>query len=141
MNQHQEKIRGQRGKLPVQPLGYVNCTKVIYRGALKVCFPRRPHQGQSRSDVLSESKIMADSVEIQFVDESEYQNEGKWHFYIENSQLELCADVSGNIFPFPEFTNLRIYGIFNIRFQGPKVWNSLGKDIKSTPFGDFKKTI
>ena len=27
------------------------------------------------------------------------------------------------------------YGIFNIRFQGPKVWNSLGKDIKSTPFG------
>ena len=31
----QEKIRGQRGKLPVQPLGYVNCTKVIYRGALE----------------------------------------------------------------------------------------------------------
>ena len=33
------------------------------------------------------------------------------------------------------------YGIFNIRFQGPKVWNSLGKDIKSTPFGDFKKQL
>ena len=31
----QEKIKGQRGKLPVQPLGYVNCTKVIYRGALE----------------------------------------------------------------------------------------------------------
>ena len=31
----QEKIRGQRGKLPVQPLGYVNCTKVIYRGSLE----------------------------------------------------------------------------------------------------------
>ena len=31
----QEKIRGQRGKLPVQPLGYVNCTKVTYRGALE----------------------------------------------------------------------------------------------------------
>ena len=31
----QEKIRGQRGKLPVKPLGYVNCTKVIYRGALE----------------------------------------------------------------------------------------------------------
>ena len=31
----QEKIRGQRGKLPVQPLGYVNCTKVIYRGAFE----------------------------------------------------------------------------------------------------------
>ena len=34
-NRHQEKIRGQRGKLPVQPLGYVNCTKVIYRRALE----------------------------------------------------------------------------------------------------------
>ena len=33
------------------------------------------------------------------------------------------------------------YGIFNIRFQGPKVWNSLGKDIKSTPFGEFKKQL
>ena len=31
------------------------------------CFSRRPHQGRPRSDVLSESKIMADSVEIQFV--------------------------------------------------------------------------
>ena len=33
------------------------------------------------------------------------------------------------------------YGIFNIRFQGPKVWNSLGKDIKSNPFGEFKKQL
>ena len=33
------------------------------------------------------------------------------------------------------------YGIFNIRFQGPKVWNSLGKDIKSTPFLKLKKKI
>ena len=31
------------------------------------------------------------------------------------------------------------YGIFNIPFQGPKVWNSLGKDIKSTPFSKLKK--
>ena len=30
-----EKIRGQRGKLPVQPLGYVNSTKVTYGGALE----------------------------------------------------------------------------------------------------------
>ena len=44
----------------------------------EVCFPRRPHQGRPRSDVLSESKIMADSVEIQFVDESEFQNDGKF---------------------------------------------------------------
>ena len=33
------------------------------------------------------------------------------------------------------------YGIFNIRFQGPKVWNSLGKDIKSTPFSKLKKKL
>ena len=54
---------------------------------------------------------MADSVKIQFVDESEYQNEGKWYFYIENSQLELCADVSGNIFPFPSKTKNNLRGI------------------------------
>ena len=43
----------------------------------KVYFPKRLHRGQPRFDVLSESKIMADSVEILFVDESEFQNEGK----------------------------------------------------------------
>lgn len=32
---HQEKIRGQRGKLPVQTFGYVNSAKVIYRWALE----------------------------------------------------------------------------------------------------------
>ena len=78
---------------------------------MEVCFPRRPHQGQSLSDVRSESKIMADSVEIQFVDESEYQNEGKWYFCIENSQSELRADVSGNIFPFPSKTKNNFRGI------------------------------
>ena len=50
-------------------------------------------------------------MEIQFVDESEYQNEGKWYFFIENSQLELCADVSGNIFPFPSKTKNNFRGI------------------------------
>ena len=50
-------------------------------------------------------------MEIQFVDESEYQKEGKWYFYIENSQLELCADVSGNIFPFPSKTKNNFRGI------------------------------
>ena len=29
----QEKMRGQRGRLPVQPLGYVMSTKVIFRRA------------------------------------------------------------------------------------------------------------
>ena len=52
----QENIRGQRGRLPVQPLGYVMSTKVIYRRAevfvlAEVCLTRRPHVGQPRSDV------------------------------------------------------------------------------------------
>ena len=43
-------MRGQRGRLPVQPLGYVMSTKVIFRRAevsvlVEVCFPRRPHAG------------------------------------------------------------------------------------------------
>ena len=33
------------------------------------------------------------------------------------------------------------YGIFNIRFQSTKVWNSLEKDIKSTFFRTFKKEM
>ena len=37
---------------------------------------------------------MADSVEIQFVDESEYQNEGKWYFCIENSPWETGFTIS-----------------------------------------------
>ena len=53
---HQEKMRGQRGRLPVQPLGYVMSTKVIFRRAevfvlAEVCLPRRPHAGQRRFDV------------------------------------------------------------------------------------------
>ena len=30
------------------------------------------------------------------------------------------------------------YGLFNIRFQGPKVWNSFGKDMKSCSLKKFK---
>ena len=53
---NQEKMRGQRGRLPVQPLGYVMSTKVIFRRVevfvlAEVCLPRRPHAGQHRSDV------------------------------------------------------------------------------------------
>ena len=51
-----EKMRGQRGRLPVRPLGYVMSTKVIFRRAevfvlADVCLPKRPHAGQPRSDV------------------------------------------------------------------------------------------
>ena len=52
----QEKMRGRRGRLPVQPLGYVMSTKVIFRRAevfvlAEVCLPRRLYAGQPRSDV------------------------------------------------------------------------------------------
>ena len=45
---NQEKMRGQRGRLTVQPLGYVMSTKVIFRRAevfvlAEACLPRRPH--------------------------------------------------------------------------------------------------
>ena len=58
---YQEKMRGQRGRLPVQPLGYVMSTKVIFRRVevfvlAEVCLPRRPHAGQPRSDVWKKSK-------------------------------------------------------------------------------------
>ena len=49
-------MRGQRGRLSVQPLGYVMSTKVIFRRAevfvlADVCVPKRPHAGQPRFDV------------------------------------------------------------------------------------------
>ena len=33
------------------------------------------------------------------------------------------------------------YGIFNIRFQGPSVWNSIDEDIKSSSLSLFKKKM
>ena len=53
---YQEKMTGQRGRLSVQPLGYVMSTKVILSSAVvfvlaEVCLPRRPHADQTRSDV------------------------------------------------------------------------------------------
>ena len=49
-------MRGQRGRLSVQPLGYVMSTNVIYRQAevfvlAEVCLPRGPHASQPRSHV------------------------------------------------------------------------------------------
>ena len=31
------------------------------------------------------------------------------------------------------------YGIFNIRFQGTKIWNSIAESTKSLPLSKFKK--
>ena len=33
------------------------------------------------------------------------------------------------------------YGIFNIRFQGPSVWNSIDEDVKSSSLSLFKKEM
>jgi len=45
---------------------------------MEVFFLECLHQGQPWSDVFCESKLMADNVEIQFVDEiSDFQNEEK----------------------------------------------------------------
>ena len=65
-------MRGQRGRLPVQPLGHVMPTKVIFKRAevfvlAEVGLPRRPHAGHPRSDVCKKSKkfyVMADEVSL-----------------------------------------------------------------------------
>ena len=48
---HQEKMRLHKGRLPVQPLGYI-CPRKIFL----VCLPRRPHTVFPCSQVLSEKK-------------------------------------------------------------------------------------
>ena len=40
---------------------------------------------------------MADSVGASFVDESDFQIEGKWHILSKNSQFEVCSTVSLDI--------------------------------------------
>ena len=55
-------MRGQRGRLPVQPLGYVMSTKVIFRRAevfapAESCLPRSPHAGQPQSDLERKAKF------------------------------------------------------------------------------------
>ena len=47
-----------------------------------------------RSDVLREHK-MADSVEISFVDENDFEKEGKWYFLSENSLWEIKLKITG----------------------------------------------
>ena len=33
------------------------------------------------------------------------------------------------------------YGIFNIRFKGPKVWNSIGENLKTFSISNFKESV
>ena len=46
--------------------------------------------------MVSQSKIMADSVEISFVDENDFRKVGKWYFWSENSQWEICSTISSD---------------------------------------------
>ena len=87
---------GQSGRLLVQALGYVNSTKVIYRGPLERKSVLRDVRIMANLDLMFLVKVkkMAESVEIQFVDESEYQNEGKWYFCIDNSAWETGSTIS-----------------------------------------------
>ena len=87
-------MRGQRGRLPVQPLGYVMSTKVIFRRAevsilAEVCFPRRPHEGQPRS-----LHVMSVKVDLTFVDENDFQKRGKWYFWSDNSSWGTSSTIS-----------------------------------------------
>ena len=80
-------MTGQRGRLPVQPLGYVMSTTVIFRRAevfvlAEVCFPRRPH---ACSKEKQRFHVMADEVELTFVDENDFQKRGEWFFWSDNS--------------------------------------------------------
>ena len=40
---------------------------------------------------------MAESVGVSFVDESDFQKEGKWYTLSKNSQFEVCSIVSSDI--------------------------------------------
>ena len=33
------------------------------------------------------------------------------------------------------------YGIFNIRFKGPKVWNSISENLKTFSISNFKESV
>ena len=40
---------------------------------------------------------MAESVGVRFVDESDFQKEGRWCVFCKNSQFEVCSTVSLDI--------------------------------------------
>ena len=40
----------------------------------------------------------------------------------------------------PYLKEEQIYGIFNIRFKGPKVWNSINENLK-TSISNFKESV
>ena len=47
--------------------------------------------------------------------------------------------VSNMLYTLPKVrTN---YGIFNIRFKGPKVWNSISENLKTFSISNFKESV
>ena len=61
------------------------------------------------------------------------------------SDNQTIKGVRSGIELFPQFVYLpkarTNYGIFNIRFQGPKVWNSIEEQIKSSSLKLFKEKL
>ena len=50
---------------------------------------------------------MAESVGVSFVDESDFQKEGKWNILSKNSQFEVCSissDVNGSLAGISDFS-------------------------------------
>ena len=43
------------------------------------------------------SALIAESVGVNFVDECDFQKEGKWYILSKNSQFEVCSTVSLDI--------------------------------------------
>ena len=91
----QEKMRGQRGRFPVQALGYVNSTKVIlgFPETAGVHFLLRPHHyilkviTQFRNGGLRANT----SMEASFTGISE-----KWCFWMDKSEGYMLSQLVGN---------------------------------------------
>ena len=88
---NQERIRGQRGTLPVWVLGYVTATEVIFRN---MCGRKR----KPTSALLphgSCATMASPVVQVIFVDESEFENEGNCYFSEHKSvEWEIHSTIS-----------------------------------------------
>ena len=60
----------------------------------EVCFPRGPHKANLDLTFLANAVKMAVSVEVAFVDESDFLKEGKGYFLIANSRWEKSSTIS-----------------------------------------------
>ena len=92
---HQEKMRGQRGRLPVQALGYVNSTKVILGlpETAGVHFLLRPHHYILKviTQFRNGGPRANTSMEASFTGISE-----KWYFWMDKSEGYIFSQLVGN---------------------------------------------